>query len=277
VREFHVLNLGAGVQSSALFLLANEGKLKFDVAIVADTQEEPQSVYLHLEYLKRLERPPIWVRSAGRLGDDLRNGRGPTRRFASIPAFTRDNNGRVGIVRRQCSAEYKVEVIEKSIRRELLGLASGQRLPREVLISQAFGISIDERGRAERIRRRYDSRRQNVVQFPLLDLGWSRTDCIAYLRSRLPHQAPRSACVFCPYHTNREWALLRQNDPEGWSRAVQIDRTLRTESAACNRNMRQPMFLHRSCQPLDQIDFGVLSPETVHPMTVGDCHGLCGV
>jgi hypothetical protein len=41
VREIHVLNLGAGVRSTALFLLAREPehKLHFDVAIFADTGE----------------------------------------------------------------------------------------------------------------------------------------------------------------------------------------------------------------------------------------------
>ncbi len=35
--EYHVLNLGAGVQSTALYLLAREGRIPCDVAIFADT------------------------------------------------------------------------------------------------------------------------------------------------------------------------------------------------------------------------------------------------
>lgn len=46
MRELHVLNLGAGVQSTALYLLAREpdAKLRFDVAIFADTGDEPTAV-----------------------------------------------------------------------------------------------------------------------------------------------------------------------------------------------------------------------------------------
>jgi hypothetical protein len=65
VKEYHILNLGAGVQSTALYLLAREpdAKLRFDVCIFADTQEEPAAVAKHLEHLKSLGSPEIWVRS----------------------------------------------------------------------------------------------------------------------------------------------------------------------------------------------------------------------
>jgi hypothetical protein len=67
--------------------------LHFDVAVFADTGEEPLAVYRHLDHLKTLGGPPIWVRSARK----------------------------VGMVRRQCTKEYKVEVVNKAVRRELLG------------------------------------------------------------------------------------------------------------------------------------------------------------
>lgn len=65
MREFHVLNLGAGVQSTCLFLLAREpdADLRFDVAVFADTGEEPAAVYKHLDYLRSLGQPEIWIRS----------------------------------------------------------------------------------------------------------------------------------------------------------------------------------------------------------------------
>lgn len=110
MREHHILNLGAGVQSTALYLLSREpdSKLRFDLAIFADTCEEPSAVYHHLDYLRSLGMPEIWVRSAGKLGDDLVNGRNSTgQRFASIPAFTKNAEGKVGMLRRQCTAEYK--------------------------------------------------------------------------------------------------------------------------------------------------------------------------
>ena len=280
MREFHLLNLGAGVQSTALFLLAREPdpKLRFDLAIFADTGEEPASVYSHLEYLQALSDPIIWVRSAGKLGDDLINGRNSTgQRFVSIPCFTTDGAGKVGMVRRQCTAEYKIEVVNRAIRRELLGLKPRQRIPKDVVVHQYFGISTDEAGRAERAKKRFAEIKHTVPHWPLIEMGWSRKDCIAYLKDKLPHETPKSSCVFCPYRTNQSWATLKATDPDGWNRAVEIDTALRDVNSICNRGFRQELFVHRSCIPLEQVDFKALAPNTIDPMTVGECQGMCGL
>jgi hypothetical protein len=251
--------------------------LHFDVAVFADTGEEPGDVYRHLDHLKTLGGPPIWVRSAGKLGDDLMHGRNSTgQRFASIPAFTKSPDGKVGMVRRQCTAEYKVEVVNKAIRRELLGLKPRQHVPKDVLIHQYFGISTDEAGRAVRGRKRFEGVKHTVPVYPLIDMGWSRPECVEYLRGKLPYEVPKSSCVFCPYRTNQSWLALKQTDPVGWARAVDVDTALRADGSLVTRGFRQQLFLHRSCEPLVQIDFGSLAPTTLDPMTVGECLGLCG-
>jgi hypothetical protein len=287
MREYHVLNLGAGVQSTCLYLLSREvpSRWPFDVAIFADTGEEPLAVYEHLAWLRSLESPPIWVRSAGRLGDDLRHGRhGAGRHFASIPAFTAPDHRtrppgtvRPGRVPRQCTRDFKIDVVERAIRRELLGRRPRQRVPAGVLVHQYFGITTDEAGRAARAKRRFEGVPWARPVYPFLELGWSRADCLAWLRDRVPHAVPRSACVFCPFRTNREWGELKRSDPQGWTRAVEIDQALRQEGNLVNRRMEQKLYLHRHCLPLEQIDFLALPPATLHPMTVEECHGMCGV
>ena len=74
---YNILNLGAGVQSTALFLMFLNGEFdeKLDYAVFADTQEEPGSVYRHLEWLRSLGGPPILTDTAGKLGDDLIHGK----------------------------------------------------------------------------------------------------------------------------------------------------------------------------------------------------------
>ncbi len=56
-KTYHILNLGAGVQSTTLFLMFVNGELdkKLDYAVFADTQEEPESVYKHLDWLHSWE------------------------------------------------------------------------------------------------------------------------------------------------------------------------------------------------------------------------------
>lgn len=280
MNEYHVLNLGAGVQSTALFLLAREpdAKFRFDLAIFADTGEEPAAVYAHLDYLKALGTPEIWVRSAGKLGDDLIHGRNSTgQRFVSIPAFTKSAEGKVGMVRRQCTAEYKIEVVNRAVRRELLGLQPRQRIPKDTVIHQYFGISTDEAGRAERAKKRFAGVKHTIPHWPLIDLGWSRKDCVAYLRDKLPHEVPKSSCVFCPFRTNQSWRQLKQTDPAGWGRAVEIDAALRDKNSVATRGFRQELFVHRTCTPLPLIDFDALAPNTIDPMTTGECQGMCGL
>jgi hypothetical protein len=278
VPKYHVLNLGAGVQSTALYLLARDGRLHFDLAVFADTGDEPAAVYRHLENLKSLGEPPIWVRSAGNLGNDLIHGRNSTgQRFASIPAFTKDANGKVGIVRRQCTKEYKIEVVDRAIRRELLGMKPRQRIPNDVTVYQYFGISTDEAGRAERAKKRYQNIRHTVPVYPLINMGWSRTHCIEYLRGSLSYEVPKSSCVFCPYRTNQSWQHLKQSDPDGWNRAVEIDHALRADGSIVTRGFRQKLFLHRTCEALERIDFETLAPSRLDPMTSGECFGRCGV
>lgn len=193
VLELHVLNLGAGVQSSELYMMAKRGEIRpFDYAIISDTQDEPggeerrlglpdpeESIYAHLDWLGtqaaflESQSPlvkssnhggdgcPILVRTRGQISADLLRGQNATgQRFASIPAFTATADGVTsdsGMTRRQCTKEYKVEVIERTIRYELLGLLPGDRLPKNVIVHQYIGISWEERSRAFDIARRFET------------------------------------------------------------------------------------------------------------------------
>lgn len=283
--EYHILNLGAGVQSTALYLMACTGEIHaIDHAIFADTGEEPGAVYKHLEWLKSLNGPPIMVRSAGKLGDDLRRGRNTTGgRFAAIPCFTQAEAGaEVGRTPRQCSKEYKTEVIERAIRRDVLGLDPRKRIPKGTHVSQYFGISWDERSRASRIWERFHVEQSTWARpvFPLVERQWTRANCIDYLVGKVPHETPRSACVFCPFHRDLEWQRIKDHDPEGWARAVEIDTALRVPGNVMQRGMNAAMYLHRSCQPLTQIEFH--PRENVNELQLGigfgvECEGVCGV
>jgi len=63
---------------------------------------------------------------------------------------------------------------------------------------------------------------------------------------QIPHEVPRSVCVLRPYKSNHEWRLLRDNDPSGWARAVEVDEALYRPDMVATRNLKQSMNLHRS-------------------------------
>ncbi len=274
----HVLNLGAGVQSTTIYLMALDGDLpEYPIthAIFADTQDEPEGVYRHLEWLKTLDGPKILTGTIGRLGDDLVKGVTSTgadaKRFASIPAFTKHvGEDKVGMTRRQCTSEYKIQVVEQIIRRELLGLKPRQRKPKDVTIVQYMGFSMDEPGRAGRARGRFEQRGWSQVEFPLFEpLQMTRHDCERYLADRVPHLVPKSACVFCPYKSNASWREMKTSDPKAWRRAVEVDAAIRDDP-----KYEAELFVHRSGKPLADANLDENQGEFDF---MAECEGGCGL
>ena len=273
-KEIHILSLGAGVQSTALYLMDLDGDLdvKFDYAIFADPGDEPEAVYKHLEWLQTLGGAKLLVRSNGCLGDDLMDK--TKDRVSSIPVFTfNESANSVGMVQRQCTNDYKIKVVEQTIRRDILGLKPRQRVPKDVKIWQYVGFSMDEPGRAARARGRFNSRGWTDVGFPLIDDCMTRRDCMNYLEKRVPHIVPRSACVYCPYKSNREWLELKRAGGADWQRALEIDKALRTKGTPLNKRLNYPAYLHRSCKPLEECK---LDEDQMNLFDM-ECEGGCGL
>lgn len=232
--DFIYLSLGAGVQSTALLVISAlglHGCPKADVAIFADTQDEPAWVYDHLEALKAWSPIPIDTTTKGCLSQDVQDRlTGKKSRFAAIPAWTRGKDGRAAPLRRQCT---------------LLGYRKYQRTKHKVAC--LLGISTDEIGRVK------PSRTPWITNlFPLIDAGLSRDDCARVIEEAGLTLPRKSACVFCPYHDDRYWHDLKGQHPDEFARAVAFDKVIRDMTKT---GVQQPVFLHRSLQPLDQIDF----------------------
>lgn len=296
-REFHILQLGAGVQSTWLYL-AFIGYItapfelpKLDVAIWADTGDEPGaeardrgvpdtpgSVYAHLDWLRSLRGTTILGGSAGVISKDLASGVNSTgQRFVSIPAFTTDGT-KVGKAKRQCTKEYKLEVIGKVLRQEFLGLKKGRSPSKGTVVHSYIGLSFDEGGRVAR-NKRQQSPQYIRKHFPLWENFITRARCADDLARCVPHVVSRSACVQCPFHTDDEWLNIK-SVPLDWERAVRIDNSMREEGVVFNRNLRQQFFLHRSCKPLVQIDLKPSDDPRARQTTLnfaGECLGMCGV
>ena len=165
----------------------------------------------------------------------------PASGLPASPAYTTDEPGSPkGMIRRQCTKEYKLDVIEHVIRHEIVGLKPRQWFPRdEIHVQQYLGISFDEAGRAARVRLRFAEVPWATPVFPLVERQITRSMCQQRLKAfGVPHEVPRSACVFCPYRSNEEWRWLRDNDPAGFQRAIEIDAALRTPGQRCQSQPR---------------------------------------
>ena len=110
----HYLSLGAGVQSSAMALMAKHEEITPmpDAAIFSDTGCEPAEVYDYLEYLEdELPFPIHKVSFKDGLLEDVRRGMANDT-YVTVPFFTENlTTGKTGQLRRQCTNDYKIQPI----------------------------------------------------------------------------------------------------------------------------------------------------------------------
>lgn len=197
------------------------------------------------------------------------------------PFFTLDQKGRKGMIRRQCTGDYKIDVIQAR-ERAMLGLKRGQRWPKEVRIEQWIGISTDEATRMAPVRTPRQVKGKRVLvphptiraRWPLIELGMSRASCEAWLRTHGYPIPPKSACVYCPFHSDAEWRNIRDNDPDGWSFAIRLDGAIRR--GLTSKHLTGALYLHASRKPLAEVDLTDESKRQIN-LFENDCTGACGL
>lgn len=260
------ISLGAGVQSSTLALMSAHGEFGElpDFAVFADTQQEPKEVYRWLDWLEGKLPFPVRRVTRGDLAVDavrLRVSKtGTTYTKAVVPAFIVDPSGAVGLAMRQCTSYHKIEVIHREY----------SALRRKGPVEQWIGISLDESHRMKPAREGWLTNR-----WPLVERRMSRRDCLSWMDRMGYPEPPRSACVFCPYHSDHEWSRLKTNDPEAFDRAVSFEKEYQHALGQVS-GMRGKPFLHRSLVPLSEVVFG--GDDGQMNLNFGnECEGMCGV
>lgn len=264
----NIISLGAGVQSSTMALMAAAGEITpLPVAAVfADTQGEPAAVYRWLDWLARQLPFPVIRATRGSLAGAsvrLRRSRksGNTYLSPSLPVFTVGGD-KGGMLRRQCTRDFKIDVVRRACRQLM-------RERSAAITVQWIGISTDE---AHRMKDSNNRRFANV--YPLIDAGVSRDGCLAWMKRKGYPEPPRSACVYCPYHSDAEWLRLKHEDPPSFLAAVEYERTLSAAVAAATALKVDAAFLHESRVPLDRVIF---RPRAKQPSLFGnECEGMCG-
>jgi len=160
---------------------------------------------------------------------------------------------------RQCTSKFKIEPIKREIRKHI-------KLSRKNIIGQYIGISADEASRRKDSR---DARIKNV--YPLVELGISRSDCKTYIKKNYDKVPPRSACLFCPFHSNTEWERLFQN-PDYAEIIINYEKTMQDTYSKVT-NFRGKPFLHNSLQSIETKPF---ENQTMN-LFINECEGYCGV
>lgn len=272
--DLRVLSLGAGVQSSALYLMAIDGEFEScpDVAIFADTQQEPPWVYENLHRLHETggDTIPIHIATSGDLGDHVQNATDHFGdRFASVPFWVEANDGTPSPGRRQCTREFKIDAIKRHVRR-LLGLRKGQRAAGRFQVEEWVGISLDEVIRAKPSRYSWI-----ITRWPfLLDKPMRRWEIERYLSRRGWGEIKKSACVFCPYRSDAEWLRWKHDEPEVFEDACAWDDHIRENGSGMNRLQ----YVSRTLKPLRLLSEDDIDDDDGQVDLFGnECEGMCGV
>ena len=271
----NLISLGAGVQSSTMALMAARGEITPmpTAAIFADTGDEPESVYRWLDWLEKQLPYPVYRVQKGTISTDSlkiltskKSGKKYLRTL--IPAFTLQPNGSIGLLGRKCTRNYKVDMIIRKAR-EIGNIKRGQKT---IGVVQWIGISIDE---AHRMKPSHVKWAENI--WPLIDKNMTRKACLKWMQEHGYPEPPRSACVYCPFHSDAEWRRLRDNEPHEFERAVKFEKDLQTAATKQTALTGVP-YLTRRCVPLNTIDFDENKPGYEQISLFGnECEGLCGV
>jgi hypothetical protein len=247
----HILSLGAGVQSSTMALMAAAGEFKPMpmAAIFADTGDEPSEVYEFLEWLTLNLPFPVHITQRSRLSDHLLEwGQ------SQIPAFMKGSIGK-----RQCTKHWKIIPIQQKIR-EITNTKRKKLKEKSIIVWH--GISTDEVTRCK------DSRVPWIEhRWPLIETRMSRRDCLNWMKMHGNPEPPKSACVYCPYRSPKQWKASKDKGGSEWELILKVSRQLEDRGE----------FLTSECLPIDQVNFLTEEERGQTDMFAGMCEGMCGV
>jgi len=236
------ISYGGGVQSTAMLVLAVQGRIDADVALfanVGDDSEHPAT----LSYVRDVIGP--WAKSHNFSVHELdrvkRDGSTETLwgrlmkpESRSLPIPIRMSNGAPG--NRSCTVDFKIKVIGKWLK------ANGASADDPAIVN--IGISTDEIIRVGN--KKVEPYEQPA--YPLIDLGMDRQDCKEVIAAAGLPVPPKSSCFFCPFHRPQTWAEMRRDEPDLFAKSVELEQVLNERREMLGRD---PVWLTRFNKPIN--------------------------
>jgi hypothetical protein len=230
---------GGGTQSAAIAVLILTGRLpKPDLVVISDTERERSSVWdyhdnILVPALSKIGLEIHRIKKSEFSKEDLWANYGPSDEpHMMMPVFIKNATDGGGRLPTTCSSRWKRRVV--------------QRWLRSVGVKQCdvwLGMSLDEMRRV-----RISGEQWYQFRYPLVfDVPMRRGECIRIVEEFGWPTPPRSACWMCPNRVDAEWREMKERYPSDFLKAVELEREI--------WKRRPDFFLHRSLQPLDQVDF----------------------
>ena len=222
-----VFSFGGGLNSAAIMILIKRGLIpRPDYIVIADTAREAQATW---DYIDNVANPylaqiglSVEIAPHSLATVDLYSGNGDI----LIPAYTQ-----TGKLPTFCSNEWKQRVVYRWLR---------SRGVKEC--DMMIGFSMDDLERVKPAREKWINR-----VYPLLDMHMTRRDCTWLFEDEKLPPPVRSACWMCPHRDNDDWRTLKNEYPDDFAKAIQLEKEIRENDSG--------LWLHRSRRTLSTAEF----------------------
>lgn len=216
----HVVSFGGGINSTAMLVGMVEQRVKYDLALFADTGGEKPETYEHVETMNE------WLVARGY--PPIETVRYVPQRFKHEAYSTLEGNclanetlPSIAFGYKSCSMKWKVDPQDARARTfapAVEAFARGER------VQKSIGYHADEQRRIAGGRR---DEHLYEYRYPLAEWGWRQIDCLAAIQRAGIPIPPKSACFFCPSSTKAEIVQLRRKHPDLYDRAIEMENRAR--------------------------------------------------
>lgn len=242
-----VISYGGGVQSTALLVLAVQGKIDYKTFLfcnVGDDSEKPETIdYVHsiaMPYAKDNGIELIELQKTLRSGEkDTLYGRLLRGNTPDIPVHFGKSALGPGMAQRSCTNHFKIRVVDKWLK------AKGAKQEGALV---GLGISMDE---FQRVKPNMNPETIDWKEhaFPLIDMRLDRQDCMNIISKVGLHVPPKSSCWFCPFNRIQYWQEMRNKQPDLFQKGVDLEKVLNEKRDSQGKNR---VWLTRRIMPLTQ-------------------------
>jgi len=214
-----ILSYGGGLQTAGMLAMIKLGRLpRPDALVFADTGDELPATYTHIEQYGKPIADELGIPFA--MVQKTLKGKVETlydfsMRYKWIPQPWG----------RTCTNQFKIQVIHKYLRPY-----KGQQ------VNVWMGISTDE------AQRKKPSRVKWITNtYPLLEMGYSRQDCVAALQDAGIPSPGKSSCFYCPFQKQTRWRTLQIQHPVLFQKAIDLEENARARNPQYTLTGKAPL------------------------------------
>ncbi len=216
----NIVSFGGGTNSTAMIIGMWQRNMPIDIIFFSDTGAEKPHTYRHIDAVN------TWLAAHGLpkmviLEYTDKNGE---RLTLEQDCLIHDGLPGATYGKPNCAAKHKISVLEKYCNNHpdcRDAWARGEKIDRFI------GYDAGEQRRVDKNQHIYDADKKYRQNFPLIEWGWNRADCIAAIEREGLELPGKSSCFFCPNNKKDEIQKIWENYPDLWERILTLERNAR--------------------------------------------------